>query len=445
MRSEAFFRLITRSQKRLNMIVIALWVLKLLSLTSLIAGFLIVLLRSFGWPVNLLGWSIITLAGGLAGLVLGWRNKLDQYKTACWLDEYLHDDQALSAAVFCFNRNCNGVPDQFIIERADNVAVSVRHIHWPLRIFSQWLGLSTVILISTGLMVYFWFPTFRKTEAQIPKTISSDKLQPKLVKKTVPELKQTPKEFGKALFPQDEKLARQVEKALQEGDFNTLNSLFKQANLNMEQKIAKASPADANRLRNEQQKAKAMMQQMPNSRNGKSQGNKSTNDNKGGKSNNGNQKGRQGNGEDQSNARQGEQSGQGKNGPKNGKQQYRGSGNSWGMNNYPNSSKPSEESNGKANSGKQAGKGSGKKNGDRGEVAAQSGKEKALIAPRENSSDLEMILPGKNARVPLTDILPDLQRAAETALIKDGVPIEYEDFAGSYFQKLAESLKEGQE
>ncbi len=50
---------------------------------------------------------------------------------------------------------------------------------------------------------------------------------------------------------------------------------------------------------------------------------------------------------------------------------------------------------------------------------------------------LEFINPGKGTRIPLSRILPGLQKSAEAAISREEIPEEYEDFVGSYFKELS--------
>ena len=45
--------------------------------------------------------------------------------------------------------------------------------------------------------------------------------------------------------------------------------------------------------------------------------------------------------------------------------------------------------------------------------------------------------------MPLLKILPDFSRAAESALARDGIPLEYDDFVKSYFLQLTKETKAG--
>ena len=62
---------------------------------------------------------------------------------------------------------------------------------------------------------------------------------------------------------------------------------------------------------------------------------------------------------------------------------------------------------------------------------------------------MEYVLPGKGARVPLVQVVPDSRRAAEGALSRAYVPAEYADSIRWYFLALSQETaatppKEGQ-
>lgn len=66
-----------------------------------------------------------------------------------------------------------------------------------------------------------------------------------------------------------------------------------------------------------------------------------------------------------------------------------------------------------------------------------------IICMKQEIPEVEYVLPGENATVPLARILPDFQRAAESVLSRNGVPREYEDFVHNYFLELSREIKGG--
>jgi hypothetical protein len=71
------------------------------------------------------------------------------------------------------------------------------------------------------------------------------------------------------------------------------------------------------------------------------------------------------------------------------------------------------------------------------DTSASKGAQTYLVQ-RNRDGTLEFVMPGKDARVPLAAVLPGSQQAAEQALAKEGVPMEYEDFVRWYFQQLSQ-------
>ena len=75
---------------------------------------------------------------------------------------------------------------------------------------------------------------------------------------------------------------------------------------------------------------------------------------------------------------------------------------------------------------------------DWGKVAARNGPQQLIISHPKQGGMLELVLPGKNVTVPLSEAIPDWRRAVEAALAREGVPGEYQDFVRSYFLELSQ-------
>lgn len=92
--------------------------------------------------------------------------------------------------------------------------------------------------------------------------------------------------------------------------------------------------------------------------------------------------------------------------------------------------------------GNKAGTGHHSNRGKWGEIIARTGREETIISKNKDSQILEYVLPGKDARIPLAQIVPDAERTAEAAIHRQGIPFEYEDFIRNYFLLLTQESKE---
>jgi hypothetical protein len=444
MKPETVFRLLAHGQTRLNQILILTWAVKALCWTGITTGVIILFVRLIGWPgVNLYIWSLFNLAGGLVGLIIGWTKRLNQNETAYWLDEYLHDEEALSAALFCLQRDCSGLPDPAIIERADLIAGQKTKIHWPLHHLTKRISITAMILICIGLIIGSWLPKFHIVVRNTanPYLLKKGTAPKKSPQKVDQDTTQSAQEIAKLLFPQDEKMARQVEKALREGDVSTVESLLKLANMNLEKIIAKSSsPAEKKRFQDEQQMAQTMLNQLSNDNNNSEQNNQSGGNNSQAEDNQQNFSNEQ----NQNDQKKG--NGKGKPSPNQVDKSKYASGSTTPEEMEDSSrglSKQQGLGKGKTPTGTLAGKGEGTTNGKWNNLTARSDQKKAIIQQSKDNQMLEFILEGKTIRVPISQMLPASDRAVEAALAKENMPIEYEDFIRSYFLQLTQQLGNG--
>jgi hypothetical protein len=59
-----------------------------------------------------------------------------------------------------------------------------------------------------------------------------------------------------------------------------------------------------------------------------------------------------------------------------------------------------------------------------------------LDADKEGSF-FELVLPGQSASKPVGELVPDSRRSAESAMAREDLPFEYQDFISSYFLSLS--------
>jgi hypothetical protein len=77
-----------------------------------------------------------------------------------------------------------------------------------------------------------------------------------------------------------------------------------------------------------------------------------------------------------------------------------------------------------------------------GSIEPSKSEKKATLELKDDSSFFELVLPGENASIPLSSLLPSSKRAAESAMSREGIPYEYLDFVRSYFMALTKGASE---
>jgi hypothetical protein len=91
----------------------------------------------------------------------------------------------------------------------------------------------------------------------------------------------------------------------------------------------------------------------------------------------------------------------------------------------------------------QAGKGESNVGKRWGNLDGQTSSQTALITSKKNSPMLEYVMPKKGARVPLAEAAPQAGRSAESAMVRESLPGEYESFVRSYFLRLTKAAGGG--
>jgi len=419
-------QLLAQSRIRLNLILTAAKFLTWFVWTGAVSGG-IFLIINWGWfQIEITIWILVTLGGGLTGLIIGGRRRLDNRAAARWLDEHLNSGEIFSAALVCLERGGSGSFDGRILNAANTFAREHTQIKWPFQFLLKQAGLAAgvIILFTAGLI--FVTPVFySNNDRAFLEATGAKKMAGKHSRSNSQRLVvKSPRTLAKMLFPEDAKMAMLAERALREGDFAVLQDLLRDAELNTERQLPKmVKPEEQRRAKNEVERRQELMKSLiaePE------------------KENRTDSESREGKGSGSSQLASAETGAKRKD---NRLGQGRGLKNNQSFQNETEDDDFDPSQNSPSGSSK-AGTGHNHNNGAWGKVAARTGKEETIISRNKESQILEYVLPGKKPRLPLTQVIPDSRRSAEAAIYREGIPFEYEEFIRNYFLILSQETKD---
>ncbi len=211
-------------------------------------------------------WIIILTAACITGLSISRAKRIDLKDSARWIDSKLKTNEAFSAFLTCSQRHFSGLPDEAISEKAGSILRKEVNILWPYKKLSRQLGMTVGVLVITGLIVGLWFP---ETKAGVLKPVTSVHIKQdnprqndsagKNKKKINQFSSKTQKDIARLLFPQNKKLALEVEKALKNGDMKVLEKLLQKDKFDIENQIKNTDlPEEREKLKNELLKQKKL-------------------------------------------------------------------------------------------------------------------------------------------------------------------------------------------
>lgn len=405
---------------------------------------------SLGWGVALLGarlfgmafgtifiWEAGAFLGGCAGWIDGWRRRPDENGIARWLDRELHTGAAFAAALICLDRDCSGLVDPLVVQRATGMAAqpaasieaelrrSWRRARTPLL---HWAGftLTVQLLILAGLILTppSWNSHFRPQTA--PGGRPPVRQRHAVTQKAIPGPVVSARMIARQLFPENPQVAAALESALQSGDMEKVERFLGRAKTEV-RPLDKEDAALQRRLFNaarDYPNQQPPMGEAPDSRTvarqaaGEDSGRRRP------------QQTADGNQE----AREARSSGAHPGSPDAARQDSAHLHLAEGSRPREADAAPGSQNGFLPQGGNQAGHQSGAERGDWGIILPGQAGRKFLI--RQNEDKLEFILPGKEAQLPAHQVLPAFREAAEAALQRKSVPGEYQDIVRGYFQEL---------
>mgnify|MGYP001354015611 CR=1 FL=1 len=421
----SILKFLAKSRAKLNLILTAAKSLTWLFWVAALSGVALLISHWSGWLDNTVHiWVLISLGGGLAGLSIGWWRRLDDPAVARWLDEHLASDEILSAALLCLKRGKPGLFDERIIDAAADIAQRSARIKWPCRFLLKqaYLTLGIIILLAIGL-IHFTPTTTTKPEFKSVKSAGAKKTTEGAGHNERLAV-ESPKTLAKMFFPEDVRMAMLAERALREGDLFLLQQLLSDAELSLERQQSEVDNLEAeSRLKTEVKRRRQLMESLIAASEEANEGAAPIEQETGSSQ------------PDPANQGRGEQrSGQelARNGDSHLKQVFNetetGTENENPFDYFP-------------GGGSNAGTGHNPDKGNWRTITARTGREERIISQNKDSRILEYILPGKNSRLPLTEVIPDSRRSAEAAIYREGIPWEYEESIRNYFLLLSEETK----
>lgn len=423
------YRLLSQSRIKLNLIYMIAKFLSFFTWTGAVSGGVFILVRCTQWlSVKTEFWFLISSVGGLIGVIISWRHRLDEYATASWLDEHFKNNELLSSALVCLKRGCSGSFDQRILDAANEFSNKSNQVKWPLKYLFKQTG-KAVALVLFFTVVFFYLTPFLhgRNFTNIDSVAHKESIANQSRQNSRQLDVESPRALAKMLFPQDERMAMLAERAFREGNLAVLQNLLRDAELNMERLMAESiSLEQRNRLKSEVEQRRQLMETLLAQSQQKNQmvsrDQKVENP-------------------DLSQLADQDMDDNNKTGEKNPLAQRNNNKNDQLSQTKRKTTSPNPYES-LPYGGNKAGDGHNPNKGKWGKITSRTGKEETIISKNKDSQVLEYLLPGKNARLPLSQVVPDAERSAEAAIHRQGIPFEYEDFVRNYFLLLAQESKE---
>jgi hypothetical protein len=415
-----------KSRMKLNLILVSSWFLRMLFLGSIFSIIIILAGKILGFPdMDYLRWLLITVSVGMIGIFIGLKKRLTLKKSARWVDNNLKEYDIFSSALICIDRLYSGLFDDSVVKMAESVLQKKIKIKWPFNEIIKRFLLTSFSCIICIILVFFYdtFVRGQKFSNYFNNNNSFERYTDDNIqngKKTFFKDNRSPREIADSIFPDNKKSADMANNAISSGDDKLLQELLKQENLKLDEMLKKAETiSEKEKIINQQKKNQEIADSLKEQNTDK---NKTSQDKKNGQSE---QNKDEQNGSDQKNTKEKnvKSNDEGKTG-KDGKTDQ-----SQSDGGIPGKSKGQSD------------------NGESTEITkrdmlkSESSKKELLITQKKDSPEFEFLLPDKKTKLPLVDLIPDSKKSFESAVIRKGIPVEYEDFVQSYFISLTQEME----
>jgi hypothetical protein len=444
---EALLRLLKTKSSELNAAIAFHRALAYAAPVALAAGLILAALKALGVAGPLFAvWALLAASGAAAGAIASRRSRMDEARTARWLDARLGDEEILGAALSCARREKPGRFDPAILEKADLLLPEAAAIKIPRRPMLKRSVIAAAALAIGAYAVFLSSYAQAGSSAVAKRAVSGaaggESSSSSSLSQSLSEDGKAAADFAASLFPEDRRMANLVERALREGRFDDLAELLKSAGLELDSKLSRAvGEMERKKLTRQRESVDAASSALSmESRNSASQG-KGRSGSRGGTAEDEESDSA---GEDSqapnarsggSQGRGGEPGGAGEKSPQGGGD-YASADRGGGMDGPEGAGGPGAGS--KSSKGSLGmGQGSGDE-ADWGEITPLAGKEKATIPSSPDASFFELVLPGSGASAPISRLAPSSRKSAEAAMAREELPLEYEDFVKSYFITLSQ-------
>ena len=445
--NEAIIAAIGAARTRLNASIVAHRALAWTAPSAAAAGILLAIARAAGLKAPAFALLACLVAVGAAlGAARAWKSRVDMAGAARWLDERLGGGESLTASLVCLGRGSTGRFDAEIVREAEALAPRAEALRASPRPLAKKAAIAAAGCALGAYLVFLAAPLGGGAWDSRARSAGSEGVPDSLTKAAAGRGgEQAASAFASSLFPDDKRLATLAERALLEGRLGDLRDMLKAADLDYGSRIARSlSEAEKKKLTRERER----IQQASNAL---AMGAAS-----GGQSSEG--EGRQGQGRAGSGSEGARDSGPGSSAPyadgEGGSRQGSAGGNSAPLGGRA-SVPPGAGSGGGGNApsgdgiagtgeggqgGSAPGTGAGSA-GDRGTIQAAPGNKKAVLETTKDASFFELLLPGQDSSAPISRLVPNSARAAESAMAREPLPLEYRDFVRSYFMALSQGQK----
>jgi hypothetical protein len=428
---------IAGARSRLNRAIVAHRALAWAAPSAAAAAIAAAVLRLAGLEAaGLVLWACVAAAGTAIGAARGLSSRMGSADAARWLDERLGGDELLSAALVCIARGRSGRFDDEVIAAAAALAPLAAAIKVPARPAARKAALAAAAVAASVLALVLARPLDAslaasgeagRGRAAVSRGSSGRASASEL------ETRAAASALAASLFPDDKRMATLARRALREGRLDDFRDILRGADLDLSSRIDRAvSELEKKKLTRDRDLLRDAMSSLaqaaeaPESRPEQDEGALGARAEGGGTDGPSGPEGGPGDG---AGTGSGDRSGRGaaEEGEGGGRGGAPGDGNSGG------------EGGGSGGAGWGEGSGSQVR---RAPVEASSGGGSVTLDLADDSSFFELVLPGESAAAPLASALPESRRSAESAMAREGMPLEYRDFVRSYFMALSKGASE---
>jgi hypothetical protein len=378
-------------------------------------------------------WACIAAAGTAVGAARGLGARMGTAAAARWLDERLGGEELLSAALVCVGRGRSGRFDDEVLAAAEGRAALAAGVKVPWRPTARKAALAAAAAAASVLALVLARPL------DVSFAASSEALRRAAVSRgstarawaSEAEIRAAASALAASLFPDDKRMATLAQRALREGRLDDFRDILRGADIDLSSRIDRTvSELEKKKLTRERDLLRDAMSSIA-SNAGASADRKDRDEGSSGA-----QDGAEGDGEGAGSAGG---SGPGPGDREGGGTAGEGQGEGGGEGGASGAGGPGGEGAGAGGAGWGEGSGSQAR---RAPVEAASGGGAVSLDLADDSSFFELVLPGELAAAPLSSALPDSRRSAESAMAREGMPLEYRDFVRSYFMALSKGASE---
>jgi hypothetical protein len=444
--------LLRRKRRRLNAVIIlhraAVWAMP----GALGSGLFIAALRSFGMESSGYAlWALLSAASAAAGAIASRSSLLDERGVARWMDVRLGENDLISAAQKCARSPLEGRFDAEILDRAATLVPKAAALRPPLQALAKRAGMAAVAAFLGAYAILLSAPIdfLGQSRSAIAKRAVSRSMD-EAAAEAIEEGGAAAAQFAHSLFGDDKRMAKAAERALREGRIDDLRDLVKAAGLELDSKLSRAlSEFERRKLTRERERlgqaaSSIALYQESRGGGGSAAGEEGS---EGGRPAPGSGKPKEGDGTpgsdntagaDRSGA-QDKPSGDSNGSKQAAEGQAKGEAGASQPGNGDDSEgrKPASSGSGgnEGRGGSDYGLGSGTTPARTALEGGKSGGEAVLPVSRD-AAFFELVLPGEKTSTPIAQVVPSSRRSAESAVSRESLPLEYEDFVKSYFMAL---------